>query len=229
MLDTVAESAARLCDSQDAHIYRVEGDVVRKVAHYGSIPAVLAVGGTWALNRGSMSGRAIVDRQIIHIHDRMAEHEVENSDVWRADERLGIRTILAVPLMREGIPVGAIMIRRTEVRPFTDKQISLLKTFADQAVIAIENVRLFQELQVRNRDLTESLEQQVATGEVLRVIAGSPTELQPVLDTVIESAVRLAGATQGHVRQYDGEFLQCVAHYNESPELIATLRANPVR
>ena len=123
---------------------------------------------------------------------------------------------------------GTIMIRRTEVRPFTDKQIKLLETFADQAVIAIENVRLFQELQVRNRDLTEALEQQTATSEVLGVIASSPTELQPVLDTLIANAVKLSGATKGHVRQLDGEFLRVVAHYGETAEQIALYHSWPV-
>ncbi len=210
VLDVVAESAARLCDSQDAQIHRVEGDMVRKVASYGIISPVLQVGETWALNRGFLSGRAIIDRQTIHIHDLMAEHEVENPDLWRADERLGIRTVLAVPLMREDIPVGAIMIRRTEVRPFTDKQISLLKTFADQAVIAIENVRLFQEL-------TESLEQQTATSEILGVIASSPTDIQPVLDVVAENAARLCDATDAFIVRVDGDSLESVAHYGQVP------------
>ena len=93
-----------------------------------------------------------------------------------------------------------------------------METFADQAVIAIENMQLFKELQNRNRDLTEALEQQTATGEVLRVIASSPTELQPILDTLLTNAVKLAGAKQGHIRESDGEFLRLVAHYNESPE-----------
>ena len=126
------------------------------------------------------------------------------------------------------MPIGAILIRRLEVRPFTDKQIALLKTFADQAVIAIENVRLFQELQARNRDVTEALEQQTATGEVLRVIASSPTDLQPVLDTLIANAAKLCSATMGHVRQFDGEFHRVVAHYGESPEMITALRENPL-
>jgi signal transduction histidine kinase len=115
-----------------------------------------------------------------------------------------------------------------EVRRFSDKQIALLKTFADQAVIAIENVRLFKELQDRNRQLTEALEQQTATGEVLRVIASSPTELQPVLDTLLANAVKLSGAKQGHIREVDGEFLRVVAHYKESPERVVALQSNPL-
>ena len=112
-----------------------------------------------------------------------------------------------------------ITIRRTEVKPY-DKQVALLETFADQAVIAIENVRLFKELQAKNRDLTEALEsrlQRVRCG----VIASSPTELQPVLDTVIANAVKLSGATQGHIRQYHGDMLRVVSNYNESPEQVA--------
>jgi GAF domain-containing protein len=127
------------------------------------------------------------------------------------------------------VPLGVIHIRRTEVRPFTDKQVKLLQTFADQAVIAIENVRLFKELQARNRDLTEALEQQTATSEVLRVIASSPTDLQPVLDTVIANAVKLSGATRGHIRRVDGELLRLVAHYNESAQNIATFEARPIQ
>jgi len=229
VLNVVAESAARLCDSHDAQIYRVEGDIVRKVASYGAISPVLAVGETRPISHGSVSGRAILDRQTIHIHDIMAEREEDYLHVWRAERQLGIRAMLAVPLLRESVPVGAIVIRRKEVRPFSDKQIALLKTFADQAVIAIENVRLFQELQARNRELTEALEQQTATSEILSVIAGSPTEIQPVLDTVIANAVKLSGATQGHIRQYDGEFLRYVAHYNESPKVIESLSRLPQR
>ena len=131
-------------------------------------------------------------------------------------------------MLREGSPIGAILIRRTEVRPFTEKHIKLLETFAAQSVIAIENVRLFKELQERNAELREALEHQTATGEVLRVIASSPTELQPVLDTLIANAVKLSGATKGHVRQYDGKFLQVVAHFGETPEEIALYRGRPI-
>ena len=229
VLDAVAESAARLCESVDAQIYRVEGDIVRKVAVYGNLPPGLGVGETRPLSRGSNSGRAILDRQTVHIHDMLAESEEEHSDIWRNVQELGVRTGLAVPLMREDTPIGAITIRRREIRPFTDKQISLLKTFADQAVIAIENVRLFKELQERNRDLTEALEQQTATGEVLRVIASSPTDLQPVMNTLIANAVKLSGAIKGHVRQLDGEFLRVVAHYGETAEEVALLQSRPGR
>ena len=223
VLDTVAESAARLCESADAQILRVDGDGMRRVAGYGTVISFIEMGEMRPISRGSVSGRAIVERQTIHIDDFRAEREEDFVDIWDTSQREGVRTILSVPLLREGVPIGAITMRRTEVRPFSDKQIALLKTFADQAVIAIENVRLFKELQERNRDLTEALEQQTATGEVLRVIASSPTELQPVLDTVITNAVRLVGATQGHIRQYDGEFLRPVAHYGERPEQIASL------
>jgi GAF domain-containing protein len=210
VLDVVAESAARLCDSVDAQIWRVEGDMQRKVASYGAISPILAVGEARAISRGSASGRAILDRQTIHTHDLWAEREEDWPDIWHAVHRLGIRTGLAVPLMREGVPVGAITIRRTEVRPFTEKQIALLKTFADQAVIAIENVRLFQEL-------TEALEQQTATSEILGVIASSPTDIQPVLDVVAENAARVCGATDAVIQRVEGNALRRVAHYGPLP------------
>ncbi len=226
VLNAVAESAARLCEADDALISRIDGDSLKRVANYGSLPGSLG-GGPTSIDRGSISGRAIIDRQTIHIHDFAAEPEDEFPNASLA-KTIGLRTVLATPLLRESVPIGTIMIRRIEVRPFSDKQIKLLETFADQAVIAIENVRLFKELQERNRDLTEALEQQTATGEVLRVIASSPTELQPVLDTLVANAVKLSGAKQGHIRQLDGEFLRVVAHHNESPERIAVLQSNPL-
>ena len=206
VLDVVAENAARLCDSVDAQIWRVEGDMQRKVASYGAISPILAVGEARAISRGSASGRAILDRQTIHTHDLWAEREEDWPDIWHAVHRLGIRTGLAVPLMREGVPVGAITIRRTEVRPFTEKQIALLKTFADQAVIAIENVRLFNELK-------ESLEQQTATSEILGVIASSPTDIQPVLDAIAQNAARVCGADDATIRLLEGDEMVFAAHF----------------
>src|SRR5262245_54681335 len=204
VLDTVAENAARLCEANDAVIWRVDGDMLQRVAVCGPMPFADM---RRPITRGSPPGRAVVDRQMIHVHDTTgAELETEYSESKARWQISGSRTILAVPLLREGVSIGTIVIRRTEVRPFSEKQIALLKTFADQAVIAIENVRLFQELK-------ESLEQQTATSQILGVIASSPTDVQPVLDTVAENAARLCGATYADIFRIYGDFLRIVASY----------------
>src|SRR5262245_21953053 len=195
VLDVVAENAARLCEANDAVIFRIEGGSLQCVANYGPIPVTEM---QRPIVRGSPGGRAVIDRQTIHVHDIAAEVESEFPEYKHLQQRTSTRTVLATPLLRRGIPIGVIFIRRTEVRPFTDKQIALLKTFADQAVIAIENVRLFNELK-------ESLEQQTATSDILRVISSSPTDIQPVFQTILDNAVRLCEAQNGAVFRFDGE------------------------
>jgi signal transduction histidine kinase len=217
VLDAVAANAARVCAASDAIILRIEGDRLRTVAGVGSVPR-LAPSDSMPLNRGSVSGRAVIDRRTVHVADIAAETE-EEFPVARARQRLiGVRSALSTPLLREGTPLGAITIRRTEVRPFSDKQIALLETFAAQAVIAIENVRLFQELETRNSELSESLEQQTATAEILRVISSSPTDIQPVLNAVAERAARLCGATLASIfRLTDGGLLRLAASHGSVP------------
>src|SRR5262245_58794665 len=175
-MDTVVASAARVCGADDVVLARVDGDTLRSMAGVGPVPKLAPQEG-YALSRGSVAGRAVLDRRTIQVNDLEAEPDAEFPTAKARQRIIGIRTVLAIPLLREGGALGALVLRRMQVRPFTDKQIALLETFANQAVIAIENVRLFTELQEKNRALTEahaqvteSLEQQTATSEILRVI-----------------------------------------------------------
>jgi len=184
----------------------------------------------FALTRGTVMGRAVIDRQTIHVVDLLAL-ATEYPEGSRLSAELGHRTTLGTPLLREGEAIGALLIRRMEVRPFTDAQIALLKTFADQAVIAIENVRLFSELQEKNQALTEahaqvseSLNHQTATSEILRVISQSPTDVQPVFDAIIKSAVMLCAGLFGGLDRFDGELIYPVATYNYTPEALEAMR-----
>ena len=221
VLDVVAENAARVCGATDAVIFRIDGNSLNRAAHYGPI---LWAGGEESspISRGWVAGRAVVDRRTIHIHDMATESETEFPEGLSFQKRAGHRTILATPLLREGMPIGTIMIRRTEVRPFSEKQIKLLETFASQAVIAIENVRLFKEIQERNAELREALEHQTATAEVLGIISRSPTDVQPVLDAIVESAARVCGIDDVVLRLREGNTMVSRAHFGSIPILAAS-------
>jgi GAF domain-containing protein len=191
VLSTIAASASRLCGGADCGVLRVEGDALLPVAATAGSPAVVerdpSLLQTPALVCGRVGGRAVLERRTLHVADVRAEAE-EYPDSAATSYRTGARTILAVPLLRGDGAMGALYLTRTEVAPFTDAQVALVKTFADQAVIAIENARLFAELQ-------ERLAEQTATAEVLKSISHAPTDLQRVLDTITASAMRLCEGT----------------------------------
>ena len=224
VLDTLVESAARLCEAYDALIMLREEKSLRVSAHYGPIQMDIT---DWPIGRGSVNGRAFVDRAPIHIHDLQTSTN-EFPDGSKAALRLGYRTALAVPLLRRGEAIGTLSIRRTEVKPFTDKQIGLVTTFADQAVIAIENVRLFDEVQARTRELSQSLEQQTATSEVLKVISSSPGELKPVFDALLANAVRICDARFGVLFLSEGDAFRYVALHGAPPAFAEARSREPV-
>jgi signal transduction histidine kinase len=227
VLDVVAENAARLCDANDAHILRAEGGILQRVAVYGSMPMVPM---QRPITRGTPAGRAVLDRKTMHVHDLATELETEFPDSTQIQQVASTHTILATPLLREDAAIGAIVIRRAEVRPFTDKQISLLKTFADQAVIAIENVRLFQELEARTRELAQSVGELRALGDVGQAVS-STLDLQTVLSTIVRHAVQLSGTSGGVIYEYDetAEGFLLRASYRMEEALVEALRGAPIR
>jgi signal transduction histidine kinase/FixJ family two-component response regulator/HPt (histidine-containing phosphotransfer) domain-containing protein/putative methionine-R-sulfoxide reductase with GAF domain len=228
VFDMLSASAARLCGADSVTIWRPAGPAYRLVARFGISPAHDDYLRSLSLKpeRGSCLGRVLLEAKIVQIPDIRADPE------YTLVARSGFRTILGVPLLREGMPIGVIVLRRHTVRPFTDKQIELVTTFADQAVIAIENVRLLDEVQARTRELSETLEQQTAGSEVLRVISSSPGELEPVFQAILANATRLCEAKFGNLNLRDGELLRNVALYN-APEayleakLHAVIRPHP--
>jgi class 3 adenylate cyclase len=229
VFNALAENAARLCQGFDVYIQLREGDLVRYVAHYGgTIPSSVAVGGTRPLTRDLVIGRAMLESKLIHLLDAQAETEEfpEGSAIAR---RTGYRTIIAVPLMREGYAIGTIAVRRVDARLFSDKEVALLSNFAAEAVIAIENARLLTELGQRTADLSESLEQQKATFEVLKVISSSPGQLEPVFRAILENATRICGAKVGILFRFDDGAYTAVATLGITAAYNEYLNRGPIR
>jgi two-component system, NtrC family, sensor kinase len=203
VLDTLVESAARLCEAESAHIFRrtETGYALAACRGYSREYEEYMRSRRLAPGRDSLVGRIALEGRMVHIPDILEDSEYNQPEAAKLGRW---RTMIGVPLLREGTPMGALTLTRSAVRPFTDKQIELLTTFADQAVIAIENVRLFDEVQARTRELSDALEQQTATSEVLQVISSSPGELNPVFNAVLENAIRLCEAKFGVLYRYDG-------------------------
>ncbi len=229
VLDTVIESATRLCGATRGHIFRFEGGLLRFGAAFGASP-----GFTEHLERtpvrlgaGSAAGIAAAERRIVHVHDVLGESDYEYGSLVRAQE---YRTVLAVPMLRENLLLGVITILKDTVEPFTGKQIELVQTFADQAVIAIENVRLFRELEARTRDLTRSVEELRALGEVGRAVS-STLDLATVLTTIVARANELSGTDAGVIYEYDerAESFHLRATRNFDDEFLEVLRRGPLR
>jgi GAF domain-containing protein len=224
VLNALVESAARLCEADIATMHRQEGTNYRAIATYGGPPghkeASLSI--PFEAGRGSVIGRTVLERKPVQIADVVSDPEYSFQEV---QQKIGYRTVLGVPLLREGHPIGAIVLMRLTVQPFTEKQIELVTTFADQAVIAIENVRLFEAEQQRTRELSESLEQQTATSEVLGVISRSPGEVEPVFQAMLKNAVRICEAKFGHIYRWNGDVLSLAATHNTPPAYEALRRA----
>ena len=220
VLQTLVDSAARLCDADKAFITRQRDGVFYRAEDYGFSRdfAEFVQDVPVKPERGTAAGRALLERHVIHIPDVLADPEY----TWLEAQRLGdFRSILAVPMLREATPVGVLILMRSEVRPFTKKQIELVTTFADQAVIAIENARLFNETQ-------EALARQTATSDVLRVIGSSPGELQPVFDAMLENATRICAAKCGILYRCAGDALRTVATHGAPPSFVEDRQRNPI-
>ena len=214
VLQAIVTSAREVCNAYDAAVLLRDGDDLRFSAHHGPIPIGLE---KWPINRRWTAGRAFVDQKPVHLHDLLADENADFSDGREMSRRMGHRSIVSVPLLRENESIGAIVLRRIEVQPFSDKQIALLQTFADQAVIAIGNVLLFEQVQAKTRDLTEALTYQTGSSNILRVIASSPTDVKPVLTAIVESACALCEADDALATLRDGDELVFQAQHGSIP------------
>ena len=224
VLETLVSTAGRLCGASHSQIFRRHGDVFRYATSQMDVaPAYREYEQSAEIRagRGTLIGRVALEERAIEIADAWNDPEYTEKDQARVGN---VRAMLGVPLMRNGELVGAFALARAAPVPFTKRQVDLVTTFADQAVIAIENVRLFDEVQAKTHDLEEALEHQTATSEVLSAISRSPTEVQPVFDAIARSATELCDATSGGVDRFDGEFIHLAAHCNWTPEALAAMR-----
>ncbi len=228
VLDVIVETARILCGAIHTSIFMRRGDVMEFKAAGHADPAFVAFlkANPPALNEGTLVGRTALLAETVFVEDALTDPTYK----WKeAARRGGYRSTLGVPLLRNGEAIGVLAVTHSKVRAFSPKQIAVLQTFADQAVIAIENARLFQEVETRTRDLQESLEQQTATADVLKVISRSAFDLQPVLGTLIDTAVRLCRGSRGTIYLREGDMLQAAAfHSNVPPELKDHLAATPL-
>jgi GAF domain-containing protein len=224
VFDMIADSAAKLCEAQFCFVYRFDGEQVHFVAHRSVTPEMIELNRRAYPSpptRKSVAGRALLERKVVQIPDVGADTDYGLAEMAALG---GYRSAVGVPILRDGIPVGCIAVTRAQAGLLPDRQVELLKTFADQAVIAIENTRLFDEVQTRTRDLSESLEQQTATSEVLRIISSSPGELEPVFIAMLENAVRICGAQFGNLFLRDGDAFRLGAVYGGPPAYVDYLR-----
>ena len=226
VLDTLVESAARLCDAESAFMWRLEGVTCYMIASQGFSEQFQQFIRNHPITpgRGTLVGRVVVEGYAVHIPDVMVDPEYTWTEAIKSGE---FRTMLGVPLIREGTTIGVLALTRSVVRPFTDKQIELVATFADQAVIAIENVRLFDEVQQRTSDLSEALEQQTATSEVLNVISRSPNQLQPVIDSIVATAADLCQADYAMIHRLEHGRFRTVAANKVEADYVKWLAQNP--
>jgi GAF domain-containing protein len=218
VFDTLIDSAARLCRAEQASIDLVEDGKFRIVASFGFRPGYMdhLDGNPIPLHRGSVSGRAVLDARVVHVHD--IQTDADYLATFTAQQIGGQRTVLGVPLMREGTPIGVLFLARAAVDPFTEQQIGLVTTFADQAVIAIENMRLLEELRRRSDDLAESLQQQTATSEVLQVISSSYGRVDPVFQSLLTNANRICEAKFAHLWRFRDGAVVSIARLDLPPE-----------
>ena len=227
VLDTLTRSAARLCNADMATITRQgEGGHFYHATNYNFPPDWVSYTSNFPLKpgRASVVGRTLLEKRAIQVKDVLDDPEYTFVE---QQKKAGYRTFLGVPLLREGQPVGVFSLCRTTVAPFSEKQIELLSSFADQAVIAIENVRLFDEVKVKTEDLAESLQQQTATADVLKVISRSKFDLQPVLDTLVETAARLCETDYAFIFKRGGDVYRLAANHGFSAEYEQWIRENP--